>query len=44
MNQRRNFLKKTGLATAALGFGIPQISFTMKKQDPLFKISLAEWS
>jgi sugar phosphate isomerase/epimerase len=44
MNVRRDFLKKAGLATAALGLGIPQFSFTMKKQDPLFKISLAEWS
>jgi L-ribulose-5-phosphate 3-epimerase len=44
MNVRRDFLKKAGFATAALGLGIPQISFSMKNQDPLFKISLAEWS
>ena len=44
MNQRRNFLKRAGLATAALGLGMPQMAFPMKKQDLLFKISLAEWS
>jgi L-ribulose-5-phosphate 3-epimerase len=44
MNQRRNFLKKSGLAATALGLGLPQIAFPMKNQDPLFKISLAEWS
>jgi sugar phosphate isomerase/epimerase len=42
MNQRRNFLKKSGLAAIALG--LPQMAFPMKNQDPLFKISLAEWS
>jgi len=42
MNQRRNFLKKSGLAAMALG--LPQMAFLMKNQDPLFKISLAEWS
>jgi hypothetical protein len=44
MNQRRNFLKRAGLATAALGLGMPQMAHPMKKQDLLFKISLAEWS
>jgi L-ribulose-5-phosphate 3-epimerase len=44
MKQRRDFLKKAGLATTALGLGIPQIVFPMKKQETLFKISLAEWS
>lgn len=44
MNQRRNFLKKSGMAATILGLGLPQIAFPLKKQDPLFKISLAEWS
>jgi sugar phosphate isomerase/epimerase len=43
MTNRRNFLKTTGLATAALGLGLPQISFGRTKAEP-FKISLAEWS
>ncbi|WP_332911666.1 twin-arginine translocation signal domain-containing protein [Algoriphagus boritolerans] len=43
MTNRRNFIKSAGLATAAVGFGLPQFSFNMKKAD-LFKISLAEWS
>ncbi len=44
MNTRRNFLKSTGLATAAIGLGLPQMAFSVTKADPLFKISLAEWS
>ncbi len=44
MTNRRNFLKTSGLATAALGLGLPQLSFAMAKADPPFKISLAEWS
>jgi L-ribulose-5-phosphate 3-epimerase len=44
MNVRRDFLKKAGLVTAALGLGMQEMAFTMKKRDPLFKISLAEWS
>lgn len=44
MNQRRNFLKKSGMAATILGLGLPKIAFSMKNQDPLFKISLAEWS
>lgn len=43
MSNRREFLKTAGLASAALSFGLPQMSFSMKK-DELFKISLAEWS
>ena len=43
MTNRRNFLKTTGLATAALGLGLPQFSFGGTKAVP-FKISLAEWS
>ena len=44
MKNRRNFLKTTGVAAAALTFGLPQFAFSMKNEDPLFKISLAEWS
>ncbi|WP_192347023.1 TIM barrel protein [Algoriphagus sp. Y33] len=44
MTTRRNFLKSTGLATAALGLGMPQMAFSASKANPLFKISLAEWS
>ncbi|PZX56681.1 TIM barrel protein [Algoriphagus chordae] len=44
MNKRRDFLKSAGLATAAIGLGVPQMAFSYKKADPLFKISLAEWS
>ncbi|KPQ19811.1 MAG: Sugar phosphate isomerase/epimerase, partial [Algoriphagus marincola HL-49] len=44
MTNRRNFLKNSTLATAALGLGLPQFSFAMKPADPPFKISLAEWS
>lgn len=43
MSNRREFLKTAGLASAALSIGLPQMSFSMKKED-LFKISLAEWS
>lgn len=42
INQRRDFLKKASLA--AMVIGMPQIAFSMTNQDPLFKISLAEWS
>ncbi|MDR7132321.1 sugar phosphate isomerase/epimerase [Algoriphagus sp. 4150] len=44
MNTRRTFLKSAGLATATIGLGIPQMAFSSIKVDPLFKISLAEWS
>jgi hypothetical protein len=44
MNTRRNFIKSAGLASAAIGLGLPQMAFSVKKADPLFKISLAEWS
>jgi len=36
-------MKTASLATAAIGFGLPQFSFGAKKED-VFKISLAEWS
>lgn len=42
--KRRDFIKKTTLATAALGFtGVSAKALTLPA-DPLFKISLAEWS
>jgi sugar phosphate isomerase/epimerase len=44
MTNRRTFLKSTGLAAAALGLGLPQFAMAGKNSDPLFKISLAEWS
>lgn len=44
MKNRREFLKTAGLVTAAFGIGLPHMSFTPRKADPLFKISLAEWS
>lgn len=43
MTNRRTFIKTAGLASAAIGLGLPQFSFAGKKED-LFKISLAEWS
>lgn len=44
MSTRRTFIKSAGLATAALSLGLPHIGFSHRKADPLFKISLAEWS
>ena len=44
MNTRRKFIKSAGLASAALGLGLPQMACSSTKADPLFKISLAEWS
>lgn len=44
MNKRREFLKTTGLASAAIGLGLPQMAFSPKNAAPAFKISLAEWS
>ncbi|WPR75474.1 sugar phosphate isomerase/epimerase family protein [Algoriphagus sp. NG3] len=44
MNNRRNFLKSASLATAAISLGIPHLGFSARRSDPLFKISLAEWS
>ena len=44
MKDRRNFIKQAGLATTALAMGFPQFTYSMKNEDPLFKISLAEWS
>jgi sugar phosphate isomerase/epimerase len=44
MTNRRTFLKSTGLAVAALGLGFPEFAMAQKNANPLFKISLAEWS
>lgn len=44
MTNRRTFIKTAGLASAALGMGLPSLSFAERKADPIFKISLAEWS
>ncbi|MFD2200212.1 sugar phosphate isomerase/epimerase family protein [Shivajiella indica] len=44
MNQRRDFIKKSGLAIAALGLGFPSKGFPSTSKEKLFKISLAEWS
>tara|TARA_R110002049_G_scaffold24051_6_gene85477 strand:- start:14147 stop:15088 length:942 start_codon:yes stop_codon:yes gene_type:complete len=44
MNNRREFLKSASLATAAISLGIPNLAFAAPKANPLFKISLAEWS
>lgn len=44
MTNRRTFIKSAGLATATMGFGLPYLSNAARKEDLLFKISLAEWS
>lgn len=44
MQNRRNFLKTTGLAAAAIGLGLPEFAMAKAKADPIFKISLAQWS
>lgn len=44
MNNRREFLKTTGLAAAAIGLGLPNFALAKRPADELFKISLAEWS
>ncbi len=44
MKKRRDFLKQVGFATSVLGLGFPLTGLTIKNEDPLFKISLAEWS
>ena len=38
MKNRRNFLKSAGLATAAIGLGMPHLAFSKFQADPLFKI------
>lgn len=44
MTNRRTFLKNTSLAAAALGLGVPEFALAKSKADPIFKISLAQWS
>ncbi|MDX5340750.1 MAG: sugar phosphate isomerase/epimerase [Cyclobacteriaceae bacterium] len=44
MTNRRTFLKTSGLAAAALGLGLPDFAMSKTKADPIFKISLAQWS
>lgn len=44
MNNRREFLKTTGLAAAAISLGLPNFALAKKPADEIFKISLAEWS
>ncbi|GAB2479454.1 TIM barrel protein [Algoriphagus taiwanensis] len=44
MTNRRNFLKTSGLAAAAIGLGLPEFAMSKTKADPIFKISLAQWS
>lgn len=44
MKNRREFLKSTGLAAAAIGLGFPGLAMAKGPADELFTISLAEWS
>jgi sugar phosphate isomerase/epimerase len=44
MKNRREFLKSTGLAAAAIGLGFPGLAMAKRPADELFPISLAEWS
>lgn len=41
---RREFIKTTGLASAGLGLGLNTDMLKENSKDPIFKISLAEWS
>lgn len=41
---RRNFIKKSALAAAALGLAPVISKSAMENNEPLFKISLAQWS
>jgi L-ribulose-5-phosphate 3-epimerase len=42
---RRDFIKRTSLVMGGIGLsGLPKISLLAATQDPLFKISLAQWS
>lgn len=43
-NNRRDFIKKTGLATAIFGLGLGGQAISMAPRKELFKISLAQWS
>ncbi|NHE59185.1 sugar phosphate isomerase/epimerase family protein [Cyclobacterium plantarum] len=44
MHNRRDFIKKTGLATAFFGLGLGSEAFALSPKASLYKISLAEWS
>ena len=45
MMNRRDFLKQTLGAVGAMSLaGLPKISFPGSAEDPLFEISLAQWS
>ncbi|SHN19665.1 Tat (twin-arginine translocation) pathway signal sequence [Cyclobacterium lianum] len=44
MHNRRDFIKKTGIATAFLGLGLGNQAFSLQPRASLYKISLAEWS
>lgn len=44
MKNRREFLKTASLSAAAIGLGLPTLSFGAKNPEDIFKISLAEWS
>lgn len=44
MTNRREFLKKAVLASAAFSMGLPKLGCTPAEEKPLFKISLAQWS
>lgn len=41
---RRDFLKKSALTSAALGFGLYGCTNNMSSREELYKISLAQWS
>ncbi|SEJ03500.1 Tat (twin-arginine translocation) pathway signal sequence [Cyclobacterium xiamenense] len=44
MHTRRDFIKKTGMASALLGLGMGSEAFSRPSRAELYKISLAEWS
>jgi sugar phosphate isomerase/epimerase len=44
MTNRRDFLKQAVFASAALSYGFSKSDSTTIRQDPPFKISLAQWS
>lgn len=44
MHTRRDFIKKTGMASALLGLGMGSEAFSRPTRAELYKISLAEWS
>ncbi|MFO7823212.1 MAG: sugar phosphate isomerase/epimerase family protein [Cyclobacterium sp.] len=44
MHNRRDFIKKAGIASAFLGLGLGNQAFSQLPRASLYKISLAEWS